>query len=113
MLELKAEHPEQHQQQPGPEAFPLEAISRATVQFPQRPVQIISYKCRLQIPLCLGYFGTRTIEKKITQTSTVLVRGYSCVLNCCALPIAACIGLPMRTSACEEKKVIVFSAQQV
>ena len=34
MPELKAQFPEQHQQQPGPEAFPLEAISRATVQFP-------------------------------------------------------------------------------
>lgn len=34
MQELKAQFPEQHQQQPGPEAFLLEAISGATLQFP-------------------------------------------------------------------------------
>lgn len=34
MQELKAQFPEQHEQQPGPEAFLLEAISRATVPFP-------------------------------------------------------------------------------
>lgn len=34
MQELKAQFPEQHEQQPRPEAFLLEAISRATVPFP-------------------------------------------------------------------------------
>lgn len=63
-LELNEEFPEQHEQQPGPEAFPLEAISRATVQFPQGPVQIIRCKCRSPNPFVPGIFWYRTIEKK-------------------------------------------------
>lgn len=43
MPELKAEFPEQHQQQPrAHEAFPLEVISRAIARLPQRTIQIIS-----------------------------------------------------------------------
>lgn len=35
------------------------------------------------------------------------------MLNCCALTVAACVGLQMRTGAGEENKVTVFYAQQI
>lgn len=112
--EMKAQFPEQHQQQPGPEAFPLKPLAGLLCSVLRGLYRSLLLSvgskslCAWDI-LVLEPLG----GKEIREMSAVLLQGYSCVLNCCALPVAACMGLQMRSSACEEKKISLYSAQQV